>query len=29
MAVDGTIDLLRGFSDACHDEFEDMRPMQI
>ena len=29
MAVDGTIDLLRGFSDACHDEFEDMRPMQF
>ena len=25
MAIDGTIDLLRGFSDACHDEFEDMR----
>ena len=29
MAIDGTIDLLRGFSDACHDEFEDMRPMQF
>ena len=29
MAVDGTIDLLRSFSDACHDEFEDMRPMQF
>jgi hypothetical protein len=29
MAVDGTIDLLRGFSDACHDEFEDMRPIQF
>jgi hypothetical protein len=28
MAIDGTIDLLRGFSDACHDEFEDMRPTQ-
>ena len=26
MAIDGTIDLLRGFSDACHDEFEEMRP---
>src|SRR6266566_5892847 len=24
MAIDGTIDLLRGFSDACHDEFEEM-----
>jgi hypothetical protein len=29
MAIDGTIDLLRGFSDACHDEFEDMRPMHF
>ena len=28
MAIDGTIDLLRRFSDACHDEFEDMRPTQ-
>ena len=26
MAIDGTIDLLRGFSDACHDEFEEMGP---
>jgi hypothetical protein len=25
MAVDGTIDLLRDFSDACHDEFDEMR----
>ncbi len=25
MAVNGTIDLLSRFSDACHDEFEDMR----
>jgi hypothetical protein len=25
MAIDGTIDLLRGFSDACHDEFEEMK----
>jgi hypothetical protein len=25
MAIDGTIDLLQGFSDACHDEFEEMR----
>ncbi len=29
MAIDGTIDLLRGFSDACHDEFEEMRPAQF
>ena len=29
MAIDGTIDLLRGFSDACHDEFEGMRPMHF
>ena len=29
MAVDGTIDLLHGFSDACHDEFEGMRPKQF
>jgi hypothetical protein len=29
MAVDGTLDLLRGFSDACHDEFEDMRTRQL
>jgi hypothetical protein len=26
MAIDGTIDLLRGFSEACRDEFEAMRP---
>ena len=26
MAIDGTIDLLQGFSDACHDEFEELRP---
>ena len=26
MAIDGTIDLLQSFSDACHDEFEEMRP---
>ena len=25
MAIDGTIDLLHGFSDACHDEFEQMK----
>ena len=29
MAIDGTIDLLRGFSDVCHDEFEEMRPTQF
>ena len=29
MAIDGTIDLLQGFSDACHDEFEEMRPKQF
>ena len=29
MAVDGTIDLLRGFSDACHDEFDEMRPIHF
>ena len=29
MAINGTIDLLRAFSDACHDEFEDMRPVQF
>jgi hypothetical protein len=29
MAVDGTIDLLRGFSDACHDEFEEMQPVHF
>ena len=29
MAIDGTIDLLRDFSDACHDEFEEMRPIQF
>ena len=28
MAIDGAIDLLRGFSDACRDEFEEMRPIQ-
>src|SRR3981189_3884521 len=29
MAIDGTIDLLRGFSEACHDEFEELRPKQF
>jgi hypothetical protein len=29
MAIDGSIDLLRGFSDTCRDEFENMRPIQF
>jgi hypothetical protein len=29
MAIDGTIDLLRGFSEACRDEFEELRPKQF
>ena len=29
MAIDGTIDLLRGFSHACYDEFEEMRPIRF
>jgi hypothetical protein len=29
MAIDGTLDLLRGFSDACHDEFLEMRSTQF
>ena len=29
MAVEGTIDLLRDFSHACHAEFEEMRPTQF
>ena len=29
MAIDGSIDLLQGFSDACHDEFEEMRPVHF
>jgi hypothetical protein len=29
MAMNGTIDLLHGFSDACHDEFEDLRTKQF
>jgi hypothetical protein len=29
MAIDGTIDLLRGFSDACRDEFEQMQAKQF
>jgi hypothetical protein len=29
MAIDGTIDLLQGFSDACHFEFEELRAKQF
>jgi hypothetical protein len=29
MTINGTIDLLRGFSDACRDEFEEMRPIHF
>jgi hypothetical protein len=29
MVIDGTIDLLHGFSEACHDEFEELRPKQF
>ena len=29
MAMNGTIDLLHGFSDACHNEFEEMRLRQF
>jgi hypothetical protein len=29
MAIDGTIDLLHGFSDACHDEFEEIKAKQF
>ena len=29
MAIDGTIDLLRGFSEVCREEFEEMRPVQF
>jgi len=29
MAVDGTIDMLRDFSQACRDEFEQMRPFHF
>ena len=29
MAINGTIDLLHGFSDACHDEFEELRSKQF
>jgi hypothetical protein len=29
MVIDGTIDLLRDFSDTCRDEFDEMRPIQF
>jgi hypothetical protein len=29
MVIDGTIDLLRNFSETCRDEFEDMRPIRF
>ena len=29
MAIDGTIDLLLGFSHACRDEFDQMRPVHF
>ena len=29
MVIDGTIDLLRDFSDTCRDEFEEMRPIHF
>jgi hypothetical protein len=29
MVVNGTIDLLHSFSDACHDEFEELRSKQF
>jgi hypothetical protein len=29
MAVDSTIDLLQGVSDACHDEFEEIQARQF
>ena len=29
MAIDGTIDLLQRFSDACRDEFEELRPIRF
>ena len=29
MVIDGTIDMLRNFSDACRDEFEQMRPVHF
>lgn len=29
MAINGTIDLLQGFSNACHEEFQEMRAKQF
>jgi hypothetical protein len=29
MVIDGTIDLLRDFSETCRHEFEEMRPIQF
>ena len=29
MAIDGTIDLLHGFSDVCRDEFEEIKAKQF
>ncbi len=29
MVIDGTIDLLRDFSHACRDEFDEMRPIRF
>jgi hypothetical protein len=29
MAIDGSIDLLKAFSDACHDEFDELRPTRF
>jgi hypothetical protein len=29
MVIDGTIDLLHGFSEACHDEFEEIRSKEF
>ena len=29
MVIDGSIDLLRDFSDTCRDEFEEMRPIHF
>jgi hypothetical protein len=29
MVINGTLDLMSGFSDACHSEFEQLRPKQL
>ena len=29
MVIDGTIDLLRNFSETCRDEFDEMRPIRF